>query len=64
MCKIDGWSDTVLQIFSSFHDLIVAWFNNSWIGAEAVIVQIPTQGLKEVVTRSYIERKFDLPVNC
>ena len=50
--------------FSSFHDLIVAWFNNSWIGAEAVIVQIPTQGLKEVVTRSYIERKFDLPVNC
>ena len=49
--------------FSSFHDLIVAWFNNSWIGAEAVIVQILTQGLKEVVTRSYIERKFDLPVN-
>ena len=49
--------------FSSFHDLLAAWFNHSWIGAEAVIVQILTQGLKEVVTRSYIERKFDLPVN-
>lgn len=50
--------------FSFPHDFVAAWFECFWIGGEVVIVPVLTQRLKEVAPQTYIEWKFDLPVNC